>query len=121
MVLFGLGSALFAPPNTSSIMSAVPADRRGVANGFRTTLRTTGNVLSIPLSLLLMTFVMPYDRLSQIVGSTQLASSEELFTFLHAINYACLILGVVAVSAIIPSLLRGPRETAESQERMPTT
>lgn len=112
LVLFGLGRALFISPNSSSVMGSVPAERRGVANGVRMTLNMTGGVISVPLSLLLMTFVMPYDRLSQIVSSSQLISLDELYTFLHAINHACLILGVIILIAIIPSLLRGPREAS---------
>ena len=114
LVLFGLGRALFISPNSSSVMGSVPAERRGVANGVRMTLNMTGGVTSVPLSLLLMTLVMPYDRLSQIVSSSQLIGSAELSTFLHAINHACLILGVIILIAIIPSLLRGPRETSST-------
>jgi EmrB/QacA subfamily drug resistance transporter len=110
LTLFGVGRALFASPNSSSVMSSVPAERRGVANGVRMTLNMTGSVISIPLSLLLMSLVMPYDRLSQIVSSSQLVSYNELHMFLQAMNNACLILGVVILIAIIPSLLRGPRE-----------
>ncbi len=115
LLLFGLGRALFVSPNTSSVMGAVPAEKRGVANGVRMTLVMTGGVMSVPLSLLLMTFVMPYSRLSQIVGTNQLANGAESLTFLHAINHACLILGIVIVVAIIPSLLRGPRSTPRPQ------
>jgi EmrB/QacA subfamily drug resistance transporter len=112
LALFGFGRALFISPNTSSVMSSVPAEKRGVANGMRMTLNMTGGVLSVPLSLLLMTFVMPYARLSQIVGSSQLATGSEFPMFLHAISRACLILGVITVVAIIPSLLRGPRNSS---------
>jgi EmrB/QacA subfamily drug resistance transporter len=120
LVLFGLGRALFISPNSSSVMGSVPAERRGVANGVRMTLNMTGGVVSVPLSLLLMTLVMPYDRLSQIVSSSQLVGSAELSTFLHAINHACLILGVIILIAIIPSLLRGPRETSNNvPEKIP--
>jgi hypothetical protein len=93
-------------------MSSVTAEKRGVANGVRMTVGMTGGVLSVPLSLLLMSLVMPYGRLSQIVGSTQLTSQGELSLFLHAINHACLILGIVMLLAIIPSLLRGPHEVS---------
>ena len=113
LVLFGLGTALFGPPNMSSIMGSVPPEKRGVANGFRMTITLTGGVLSVPFSLLLMTLVMPYNKLSQIVSSTQLISSNELPTFLRAINHACLILGIIVLFAIIPSLLRGSRENAK--------
>ena len=112
LMLFGFGRALFMPPNTSSIMGSVPAEKRGVANGIRMTLNMTGSVLSVPFSLLLMTLVMPYARLSQIVGSTQLNNASERLVFLQAINRACLILGIIILFAIIPSLLRGPREKA---------
>jgi nitrate/nitrite transporter NarK len=111
LILFGLGRALFASPNSSSVMSSVPAEKRGVANGVRMTLNGTGTVLSVPLSLLLMTLVMPYARLSQIVGGSQLADANELLSFSRAINHACLILGAIILVAIIPSLLRGPRKT----------
>ncbi|MCX6643077.1 MAG: MFS transporter [Candidatus Bathyarchaeota archaeon] len=107
LVLFGLGRSLFSSPNSSSVMGSVPSHRRGVANGVRTTLTQTGNVMSIPVSLLLMTFIMPYDRLSQIVGTSQVIGSIELDTFLRAINFAFLILGIIVGLAIIPSLMRG--------------
>ena len=110
LLLFGFGAALFSTPNVSSVMGSVPAEKRGVANGIRLTLNSTANVLSVPFSLLLMTLVMPYAKLSQIVGSTQLNNSNEIPIFLKAINHACLILGIVILFAIIPSLLRGPQE-----------
>jgi hypothetical protein len=57
---------------------------------------------------------MPYNQLSQVVGSTQLLSGNELPTFLRAINHACLILGIIVLVAIIPSLLRGPKENPKN-------
>jgi len=106
LVLFGFGRAMFSSPNSSSIMGSVPAARRGIANGVRTTLTQTGNVLSIPVSLILMTVIMPYDRLSQIVNESQMLSTE-VSMFVGAINFACLILGFIVAIAIVPSLLRG--------------
>jgi EmrB/QacA subfamily drug resistance transporter len=111
LVLFGLGSALFGPPNISSIMGSVPSEKRGIANGIRMTLVMTGGVISVPFSLLLMSLVMPYSRLSQIVGSTQLIGGNELPLFLRSINHACLILGIIVLFAIIPSMLRGKTNT----------
>jgi MFS family permease len=43
----GLGSGLFAAPNTSAIMSAVPASHRGAASGMRSTFQNSGMSLSI--------------------------------------------------------------------------
>ena len=62
-----------------------------------------------------MTFVMPYARLAEIVGSNQLAAGGELLAFLHAINHACLILGLIIVVAIVPSSLRGLQATRRSR------
>ena len=70
----------------------------------------------------LMTLVMPHDKLSQIVGKTQLLTSNEMPIFLRAINHACLILGIVVLFAIIPSLLRGPKNPAvTAAEKAPKT
>jgi EmrB/QacA subfamily drug resistance transporter len=110
LLLFGSGRALFAPPNINSIMSSVIPEKRGVANGIRTTLTQTANVLSVPFSLLLMTMVIPYDRLSQIVGISQLINSNETSVFLKAIKLAFLVLGIITMFAIIPSVLRGPQQ-----------
>lgn len=107
LTLFGVGRAMFTSPNSSSIMGSVPVQRRGVANAVRATLNQTGVVLSVPFSLLLMSLVMPYAKLSQIVGENQLISSGDTQIFLRAINIACLILGLITLLAIIPSLLRG--------------
>ena len=45
----GIGSGLFAAPNTAAIMNAVPARQRGAASGMRATFQTAGFVLSIGL------------------------------------------------------------------------
>jgi EmrB/QacA subfamily drug resistance transporter len=115
LFLFGIGMALFASPNTSSVMGSVPEEKRGIASGIRNTINQTAGVLSVPFSLLLMTLVMPYNKLSQIVSSSQLVTSNETAMFLKAINHACLILGVIVLFAIIPSLLRGRPNNATTK------
>jgi EmrB/QacA subfamily drug resistance transporter len=110
LLLFGFGIALLISPNSRSIMGSVPAEKRGVASGISMTVNQTAGVLSVPFSLLLMTLVMPYTVLSQIVGSSQLINSNEVPIFLKAINHACLILGIIVLLAIIPSLMRGQQE-----------
>jgi MFS family permease len=42
----GIGSGMFAAPNTSSIMSSVPAQYRGVASGMRATFQNSGTAVS---------------------------------------------------------------------------
>jgi len=50
----GVGSGLFASPNTSAIMSSVPASQRGVASGMRATFQNSGTSLSIGIFFSLM-------------------------------------------------------------------
>jgi MFS family permease len=50
----GIGSGLFASPNTSAIMSSVPAEHRGVASGMRSTFQNSGMSLSIGVFFSLM-------------------------------------------------------------------
>jgi MFS family permease len=52
--LNGIGSGLFASPNTSAIMSSVPANRRGSASGMRSTFQNSGMSLSIGIFFSLM-------------------------------------------------------------------
>jgi MFS family permease len=50
----GVGSGLFAAPNTSAIMSSVPAGQRGSASGMRSTFQNSGMSLSIGIFFSLM-------------------------------------------------------------------
>ena len=50
----GIGSGLFASPNTSAIMSSVPANHRGAASGMRSTFQNSGMSLSIGIFFSLM-------------------------------------------------------------------
>jgi MFS family permease len=52
--LNGLGGGLFAAPNTSLVMSSVPANMRGAASGMRATFQNAGQVLSIGVFFSLM-------------------------------------------------------------------
>jgi MFS family permease len=54
ILLNGIGFGLFAAPNTTAIMNAVPARQRGAASGMRATFQNSGMVLSIGLFFSLM-------------------------------------------------------------------
>jgi MFS family permease len=47
VALNGIGSGMFASPNSSSIMGSVPARDRGVASGMRATFQNSGTAVSI--------------------------------------------------------------------------
>jgi MFS family permease len=50
----GIGSGMFASPNSSSIMGSVPRRYRGVASGMRATFQNSGTALSIGVCFSLM-------------------------------------------------------------------
>ncbi len=50
----GIGGGMFAAPNSSSIMSSVPARHRGAASGMRSTFQNSGTALSIGVFFSLM-------------------------------------------------------------------
>ncbi len=54
----GVGTGMFAAPNTSAVMSSVPAAQRGVASGMRSTFQNSGNLLSIGIFFSLMIAVL---------------------------------------------------------------
>ena len=45
--VLGCGSGLFASPNTSSVMSSVPPEQRGVSSGMRATFQNGASLMSI--------------------------------------------------------------------------
>ncbi|HKD77597.1 MAG TPA: MFS transporter, partial [Ktedonobacterales bacterium] len=53
--ILGCGSGLFASPNTSSIMSSVPPETRGVSSGMRATFQNSATLVSIGLFFSIVT------------------------------------------------------------------
>jgi MFS family permease len=49
LFVMGLGSGMFASPNTASIMNSVPSEHRGAASGMRATLQNSGSTASLAL------------------------------------------------------------------------
>jgi MFS family permease len=47
LFLLGIGSGLFAAPNTTAIMNSVPAETRGVSSGMRATFQNAAALVSI--------------------------------------------------------------------------
>jgi MFS family permease len=61
----GVGSGMFASPNSSSIMGSVPASDRGAASGMRATFQNSGTAVSIGV-----VFTLMIDGLSNSLPST---------------------------------------------------
>ncbi|WP_188285906.1 MFS transporter [Streptomyces sp. CBMA29] len=64
----GIGSGMFSAPNTSAIMSSVPATDRGAASGMRSTFQNSGMSLSIGVFFSLL-IVGLADRLPSALDS----------------------------------------------------
>ncbi len=114
MMIFGSGMGIFASPNMSSIMGAVPSERRGIASAFRATFFNVGFVISLNLAILIMTFAIPFGEVSQIIAAANPLgiSQAEKEQFAAALRNAYLWMAVINTLAVVPSMLRG-RRTAE--------
>jgi MFS family permease len=55
LLILGIGSGLFASPNTSSIMSSVPPETRGVSSGMRATFQNVASVFSLGIFFSIVT------------------------------------------------------------------
>ncbi len=111
IILFGAGLGFFASPNISSIMGSVPAERRGIASGFRATFFNVGYTVSLNLAILIMTFTVRYDLVTQILssGDPSTISAADRLLFAQGIRSTYLWLAGLNTLAILPSLLRGRR------------
>lgn len=112
LVLFGGGSGLFNSPNSSSVMSAVPPDRRGVASGSTNVIWYVGYTISLNSAIVLMTTVLPFSVISSALSSpvAQTSAADRLL-FVEGLQRAFSVMAVVDVVAVLPSVLRGGRKT----------
>jgi EmrB/QacA subfamily drug resistance transporter len=108
LILMGAGMGLFASPNRAQMMTAVPPARRGVASGIGTTLINTGATISLGLTLIVMSTVLPTSSIQQIfLGTVNPAVPfPSAAGFLDAIHLIFLISAVFLVVALIPWLRR---------------
>lgn len=110
LVLVGAGMGLFASPNRAAMMTAVQPERRGVASAIGATLLNTGSTISLGITLLVMSTVLPLAAIQAIFLGA--ASSSTPFTegagFLTSIHLIFVISAAFLLVALLPSVLRGP-------------
>ena len=105
MAIFGVGVGLFSSPNMSAVMGAAPANRRGIASAIRTTAWSVGYTVSLNLTILLMSFTLPYQTVSSLIASnvsTISTANRELFV--ESLKSTYFWLGLINSTAIVPSL-----------------
>jgi EmrB/QacA subfamily drug resistance transporter len=106
MAMFGLGTGLFNSPITSSIMESVPIDRRGIATAASEVFWYIGYTISLNVAIILMTTVIPFHLLSEMISSVNSSASTtqvDAGAFAGAIRRAYLVLSVMDGIAIIPA------------------
>ena len=99
LLLHGLAFALFSSPNTNAVMSAVDRRFYGVAAGTLATMRSTGQMFSLGVALLMFSRFIGHAKITPDNAERFLASARWSF----AIFAALCLLGVFA------SLARGRR------------
>ncbi len=108
LVLVGAGMGLFAAPNRATMMTAVPPNRRGVASGIGTTLLNTGSTVSLALTLVIMSAVVPRAALETILtGGTVTGGAAIAAGFLSSIHAIFFVSAGLVLVSLVPIALRG--------------
>lgn len=97
LVLLGIGFALFSSPNVNATMSAVQKKYYGVASATLGTMRLTGQMFSMGITMLVFAVVLGNQPLSEANNDLLLKSAKFIFT----------ILAFICFGGIFASLARG--------------
>jgi MFS family permease len=108
LVLLGLGFGLFSSPNTHAVMGSVERRHYGVASSSLGTMRLTGQMFSLGISVLVMSLFMGNSRISQATASLFLKSTRMSF----------LVFGLLCLAGIFASLARGNRRLTPGSSGM---
>jgi MFS family permease len=120
LIAIGFGNGMFLAPNMRAIMGSVPADRRGIASAFRSTVNNVAWTVSYGLVILFMTSGISYGTLSDLLDGSisRVPGSIANHEFLLGFKIAVLSLAIIDAAAIIPSIMRGkpqPRQVSETK------
>lgn len=106
--LLGLGIGLFSSPNQSAIMKSVEKNQLGIASGTLTTMRVTGQSISIGLiSAIIASFIPPSILNILLTQGTVSLPPEAPTQFLNGLVIAFVFVIIICVMGAILSLVRG--------------
>jgi hypothetical protein len=97
LVLLGFGFALFSSPNTNALMSSVDNRFYGVASGTLGTMRATGRMFSMGITILIFSIY---------IGRVQI-TPEYHPVFLKCVTFSFSLFAVLCFGGIFASLARG--------------
>ena len=97
LAFLGFGFALFSSPNTIAVMNSVETKFYGVASGILSTMRAVGQVSSMAIAALLISYYVGRVRINP----------EHFPFFLKSIRGTFLICGTLCVGGVFASIARG--------------
>lgn len=98
LVFIGLGFAFFSSPNTNAVMSSVEKRFYGVASATLATMRLTGQMLSMALTMLIMALYL---------GSQEPFIHQSQTLFLSSMHSTFIVFSVLCLIGVFASLARG--------------
>ncbi|MBR3410326.1 MAG: MFS transporter [Candidatus Methanomethylophilaceae archaeon] len=106
MMLTGFGFSLFSAPNTSLIMSSVPAKDTGEASAMISVMRQTGMMISMGIAMTVISVIM---------GSADNISPETYSDFINVMRVSFVICTIMCLTGAVTSMMRGKSDVAESK------
>ncbi|WP_040536627.1 MFS transporter [Gordonia namibiensis] len=101
LFLIGTGIGLFMTPSTSVLMLTVPAQRRGIANGMRSTLQNVGNLLSTAIVVAIIPIGLGAAAQQAAYGGSPAAFDDaDLSRFVDNLQLAGVVLGAMSAAGI---------------------
>jgi MFS family permease len=88
LMILGLGFSLFASPNTNAIMSSVEKRYYGVASGTLSTMRLTGQMISMAITMLVFALLIGKVQISKSNINEFLFSLKIIFGIMALLNFA---------------------------------
>lgn len=107
LMLFGMGNAIFNPPNTTTMMSSVEAKDRSSASATVAVVRQTGMVASMGIAMAAISIIM---------GSLDMLEPSTYGNFVDVIRVSFVVSSVMCILALMASWFRGngSGETSEA-------
>lgn len=117
LLLLGVGMGLFSSPNTSAVMGCVTKKDLGVASGMLSTMRTTGQSVSLTVVGAVMATVASSSIMSSIFsGGAGPDIGVEAAAFVQGMSAAFLVCATIAAVGAVFSFARGPPNACEMPE-----
>ncbi|MFH2094592.1 MAG: MFS transporter [Bacteroidota bacterium] len=103
LVIVGLGFGFFSTPNTNSIMSSVEKRFLGVASATQSTMRITGQMMSMAIAAMIMHMLIGDEKITKNNTAMFMKSAQIIF----------LVFAFLCFLGIFASLARGKKENQE--------